>query len=244
MAPRLAALLALLSLPAATSAQRAAEPIRLVVHLTIDQARPEYLERWGGEFTGGLARLLAGGVVFARGEQDHAATETAPGHATLLSGRWPAHTGILTNDRGVPDPLAPLLEAAGPGASPRAFRGTTLYDWMRAADPETRALSISYKDRGAILPIGRAAVPVYWYADGRFTTSRWYGDSLPAWLVTWNAQDPSADSPGTPGTSPVPAAAIPRSTTDRSRMGARSGCSRMCSAGSGPRRSVTSSTSR
>lgn len=188
--PALAVLLAAPVQPAALIAQRPAGPIRLVVHLTIDQVRPEYLERWSGEFTGGLARLLARGVHFTRGEQDHASTETAPGHATLLSGRWPAGTGILTNDRGVPDSLAPLLAARGAGASPRGFRGTTLYDWMRAADSATRALSVSYKDRGAILPIGRAAVPVFWYADGRFTTSTWYADSLPTWLATWNAGDP------------------------------------------------------
>jgi predicted AlkP superfamily pyrophosphatase or phosphodiesterase len=167
---------------------------RLVVHLTIDQLRPDYLDRWQGEFTGGLKRLLGEGVVYWQGEQDHASTETAPGHATLLSGRWPAHTGILSNNRGVPDPSHPLLEVTPggyrvEGASPRGFVGTTLYDWMLAVDPDTRVLSVSYKDRGAILPIGRARVPVYWYADGRFTTSTWYADALPVWLRDWNARD-------------------------------------------------------
>lgn len=190
MLSRLVLLLVALALPHSGTAQAPAEVPRLVIHLTIDQVRPELLAHWAGEFEGGLARLLARGVVYLAAEQDHAATETAPGHATLLSGRWPARTGILTNDRGVPDSLAPLLQARGVGASPRAFRGTTLYDWMRAADADTRVLSVSYKDRGAILPIGRAAVPVYWYADGRFTTSTWYADTLPAWLRGWNAADP------------------------------------------------------
>lgn len=180
--------------PALLAAQAPAPRPRLVVHLTIDQMRPDFLERWRGEFTGGLRRLLDEGVVYLNGEQDHASTETAPGHATLLSGRWPSQTGILTNNRGVPDPLAPLIEVTPggyrvEGASPRGFRGTTLYDWMLAADPATRVLSVSYKDRGAILPIGRARVPVYWFADGKFTTSTWYADSLPAWLRQWNAAD-------------------------------------------------------
>ena len=186
--------LLVLLLPTVGSAQAVDPAPRLLVHLTIDQFRPDYLERWRGEFTGGLRRLLDEGVTYLQAEQDHASTETAPGHATLLSGRWPAHTGILSNNRGVPDPLAPLVEVTPggyrvEGASPRAFTGTTLYDWMRAVDPATRVLSVSYKDRGAILPVGRARVPVYWFADGKFTTSTWYADSLPTWLRAWNATD-------------------------------------------------------
>jgi hypothetical protein len=116
-------------------------------------------------------------------------TSTAPGHSTLLSGRPPASTGIVANSRGVPDSAAPLLEVAGPGASPHRFRGTTLYDWLLARDSATRVLSVSYKDRGAILPVGRARGEVYWYRSGRFTTSTWYRRELPAWLRAWNARD-------------------------------------------------------
>lgn len=165
-------------------------PVRLVLHLSVDQLRPDYLDRWGPEFTGGLAWLLRESVFYPDAGQRHAVTLTAPGHATMLSGRYPRGHGILSNDRGVPDRLAPLLGGAtSTGASPARFRGTALYDWMRAADPEIRALSVSRKDRGAILPVGRAKVPVYWYANGIFTTSRWYADTLPTWLAAWNTQD-------------------------------------------------------
>lgn len=194
-----AALATLLGLPSLLYAQRAATrpDVRLVVHLAVDQFRPDYLERWGDELHGGLGRLLRGGVVYLHAEQDHAVTETAPGHASMLSGRWPDRTGIVSNALGVSDPESPLVGGGGAGASPHRFVGTTLYDWMRAADPATRVLSVSRKDRGAILPIGRARVPVYWYASGRFTTSRWYADTLPAWLQDWNAADPAARLAGT-----------------------------------------------
>lgn len=174
-----------------------AVPVRLVLHLTVDQLRPDYLSRWEGELSGGLATLLRDGVVFLAGEQDHALTDTAPGHATMLSGRTPASVGIVSNDFGVPDPRFPLLSGRGTGASPARFLGTTLHDWLRAVDPETRVLSISRKDRGAILPIGRAKVPVFWWARGVFTTSRWYADSLPTWLQQWNARDPVEQLRGT-----------------------------------------------
>jgi hypothetical protein len=132
--------------------------------------------------------LLKQGAVFTEAYHDHAVTETAPGHATILSGRWPAHTGIIRNFAGVQDSAAPLVGVSGPGASPARFRGTALFDWLKAAEPAARALSVSGKDRGAILPIGRAKEQVYWYVSGYFTTSRYYADSLPLWVRAFNAQ--------------------------------------------------------
>ncbi|HEY6108557.1 MAG TPA: alkaline phosphatase family protein [Gemmatimonadales bacterium] len=160
---------------------------KLVVMITVDQLRSDYLMRWRPQLSGGLAQLLTSGAVFSNAYQDHAITETAPGHSTVLSGRWPAHTGIITNTLGVGDSTAPLLEVRGPGASPRRFRGTEFYDWLVAAQPASRALSVSRKDRGAILPIGTARQDVYWYQDGLFTTSRYYRDSLPPWVRSFNA---------------------------------------------------------
>src|SRR5690606_3925521 len=50
-------------------------------------------------------------------------------------------------------------------------------------------LSVSRKDRGAILPLGRAHQPAFWYpGDGRFTTSDYYADTLPSWLQAFNAR--------------------------------------------------------
>jgi len=161
---------------------------RLVVVITVDQLRPDYLERYHSQLLGGFATLLKGGASFSDAYQDHAITETAPGHSTILSGRWPAHTGITRNLAGVQDQAAPLIGVTGPGASPTHFRGTAFFDWLKAADPGARALSISGKDRGAILPIGRAKERVYWYVGGFFTTSRYYADSLPTWVRVFNGQ--------------------------------------------------------
>src|SRR5574342_346229 len=76
---------------------------RLVVVITVDQLRPDYLERYRPQLKGGFAMLLKQGAWFTDAYQDHAVTETAPGHSTILSGRWPAHTGIISNTLGVLD---------------------------------------------------------------------------------------------------------------------------------------------
>ena len=180
----LAVILAALSGPVVPAPSRP----KLVVVITVDQLRPDYLNRWKAQLTGGLAQLVAEGAVLTEGYQDHAITETAPGHASILSGLWPAHSGIMRNSQGVQDTTAPLLETSGPGASPRRFRGTTLFDWLKASEPTARALSVSRKDRGAILPIGQAKEQVYWYQSGLFTTSKYYSDTLPAWVQSFNAR--------------------------------------------------------
>src|SRR5436190_20868456 len=110
-----AALLALLTTPPPPPRPK------LVVLITVDQLRPDYFSRWKSQLTGGLAQLANEGAFFTEAYQDHAVTETAPGHSTILSGMWPAHTGIIRNLQGVLDTLAPLLGIAGPGASPRRF---------------------------------------------------------------------------------------------------------------------------
>jgi hypothetical protein len=181
--------LALAALLAAPPPAPPGRGVDLVVLVAIDQLPTVYFERFGPQLTGGLGRLRRGSTFYTGAIQDHAMTETAPGHATMLSGREPAGTGIVSNNLGVSDSLSPLLGVStAPGASPRRFRGTTLVDWMAALDPAARALSVSTKDRGAILPIGRSKQSVYWYRDGEFTTSRWYRDELPPWVRDYNAR--------------------------------------------------------
>ena len=175
---------------AAETNGRTADRPSLVVLITIDQLRGDYLDRFGAQLHGGLARVTRGGAWFTNAHHDHAITETAPGHATLLAGRFPRSTGIMANRIGVDDDAAPLLGAPGTiGASPRRFQGTTLVDWLRARDSQSRTLSVSMKDRGAILPVGRSRADVYWYAlDGRFTTSTYYRDTLPEWVARFNGR--------------------------------------------------------
>ncbi len=197
-------------LPPVSVAQAPPARTTLVVFITVDQLRGDYLDRFGTQFTGGLARLKSGGAVFANASLDYAITETAPGHATGMSGRFPRSTGIVSNSLGVLDPQAPVIGGGGAPASPFRFRGSTLTDWLRVKDPRSRALSVSRKDRGAILPLGRARQQAYWYAiDGRFTTSTYYADTLPGWVKQFNARRLPQQYAGKSWTLLLPASAYP-----------------------------------
>ncbi len=163
----------------------------LVVFLTVDQMRSDFLDRWSAQYTGGLARFRNGGAFFSNAFHDHAITETAPGHSVTMAGRLPRGTGIVSNTTGVLDPQSPLLSSRDAPASPYRFRGSVLMDWLRARDARSQGLSISRKDRGAIFPMGRAKQSVFWFAgtNGEFTTSRYYADTLPTWIRRVNARN-------------------------------------------------------
>lgn len=161
---------------------------KLIVLITVDQLRGDMLDRYRSDMRHGYGRFMRG-AWFTNAHHDHAITETAPGHASALSGRFPRGTGIVSNSAGVVDPDYRLLVGPEAGASPMRFQGTTLHDWLRAKDPRSRALSVSRKDRSAILAIGRAKQEVYWYsATGVFTTSNYYRDTLPSWVQAFNAR--------------------------------------------------------
>src|SRR5438067_12327312 len=99
---------------------------RLVVVITVDQLRPDYLDRYRPQLKSGLALLLKQGAVFTEVYHDHAITETAPGHATILWGGWPAHTGIIRNLAGGVDSSAPPVRVPGLGGALARFRGAGL----------------------------------------------------------------------------------------------------------------------
>src|SRR5438067_11885854 len=90
---------------------------RLVVVITVDQLRPDYLDRYRPQLKSGLALLLKQGAVFTEEYHDHAITVTAPGHTTIRSGRWPNHNDILRKLAGSNDEALRLNAVTGCGAS-------------------------------------------------------------------------------------------------------------------------------
>ncbi|MCZ6600849.1 MAG: alkaline phosphatase family protein, partial [Acidobacteria bacterium] len=83
--------------PDAGSVSPSGSSPRLILLLVIDQARSDYLDRFRPLFSGGLGRLLDNGIFFSQAYHGHARTHTASGHATLVTGRHPAHHGIIAN---------------------------------------------------------------------------------------------------------------------------------------------------
>ena len=191
-------LAALILIPVLAAAPAAKTRPKLVVVIAVDQLSAELMQTYGPELTGGLARLRKEGVFFTEAYHDHGFTETGPGHSVLLSGRFPAHTGIVENrwlDRAagkfvycVEDASAKSLTVPGQASSSNArFLGDGLGDWLQAQVPGSRVFALSGKDRAAILMAGRKPTGVFWFTGpAGFTSSTTYATHLPAWLVRYD----------------------------------------------------------
>ncbi len=164
--------LALGSLASAQVQTPAAPPPgpRLIVAISVDQMRYDYLVRFGPLFTGGLKTLIERGAVFSNARYRHANCETGPGHSVILSGRNALHSGIVANAwyddalrrvvNVVDDPTVRPVVGPGRGASPANFIGFTFGDFLKKAYPEAKAVGVSLKGRSASLvagPRGNAA---------------------------------------------------------------------------------------
>lgn len=196
----------LLAQERANSKGQAPRP-RLVLLIAADQFRYDYLERFGDLFgEKGLKRLLREGASWTDANYDHFPTYTAPGHSTMLTGAYPAVTGIVGNEwpdretgrkiTSVTDEAAASL-GGGPtdkGASPRRLLASTLGDELRlVTNDRAKVIGISLKDRAAILPAGRHANAAYWFSTetGSVVSSDYYFKQLPAWVSDFNKQRPS-----------------------------------------------------
>jgi predicted AlkP superfamily pyrophosphatase or phosphodiesterase len=184
----------LLATQGAAQAGPAPQDPRLIVVISIDQFSAGLFEQYRSGFTGGLKRLATEGVVFPNGYQSHAATETCPGHSTLLTGRHPSGTGIIANgwvDRAsgkwlycVADPAHPVPGRPDQPRGPANLRVTTYGDWLKQQIPGARVFGVSGKDRAAIMMTGQHPDGVFWWDDERgFTTSVPAGTSEPQRLA-------------------------------------------------------------
>lgn len=167
---------------------------RLLVLIVVDQLGAETLARFEPGLDGGLHRLLTEGVRFDEARHRHAATLTAPGHAALASGLDPRHSGIVGNfwfDRELGEEVYAV--EVGDQVTPQRLLGTTIGDWIRAADPAARSYSASRKDRAAVLLGGHDVQAALWYdaETGRFRSGPAYPEESPPWLDGFTTRVPS-----------------------------------------------------
>ncbi len=170
----------------------------LVVVISLDQFRYDYLVRFREHFgPDGFNYLLDNGASFSNATYKHALNLTGPGHAAILSGAYGNQNGIIANnwfDRTsgkelycVADKNTQLVGGAGNAASPVNFIGSTFGDELRLHTGfQSKVISVSAKDRAAVLLGGKLASGVYWMMDSSFVTSTYFRKDLPEWVSTFN----------------------------------------------------------
>jgi predicted AlkP superfamily pyrophosphatase or phosphodiesterase len=169
---------------------------RLAVVIVVDQLSMGQIDRYEdllGE--GGLRRLIGGGTIARDARYFGAPTLTAHGHATLATGSYADHHGIVGNEWWEHDAVVHVGHDSAfhlltrdttdsDGTAPTALRAPTFADALRWSESRAHVVSISLKDRGAILFGGARPDAAIWYdpASDRWTTSTYYGEKLPSWV--------------------------------------------------------------
>jgi predicted AlkP superfamily pyrophosphatase or phosphodiesterase len=212
--------------PAASAGDGAAPPgrPRLVVLISIDQFRADYVTRYADLFTStaradeprGFRYLMERGAWYSDAHHDHYPLFTGPGHAVLVTGAQPAASGIVGNEWGdratgeriycVRDDASPIVGGGGMGISPKSLRVSTVGDELKiATGGRAKVWALSFKDRAAVLMGGHLADGAVWLdaKEGRWVSSRWYcrDGKLPAWAeaaqprTAWTAAKWETDVP-------------------------------------------------
>jgi hypothetical protein len=190
----------------------AAEKPRVVVLVVFDQLRGDYLSRWDALFgEGGFHRLMKEGAWYQNCHYPYSDTMTGPGHSSIATGCPPRVHGIIANDwyerasdmtvncvsseryQRVPPFMLRLdtdKDKKKPrGVAPERLLAPTVADaFKEAVGAQGRVVSLSFKDRSAVLPGGRRPDACYWLdtANGEFVTSTYYRDAPHRWVTEFN----------------------------------------------------------
>jgi predicted AlkP superfamily pyrophosphatase or phosphodiesterase len=184
----------------------ATPPPQLVVFLVVDGLPQRQITGYQDQFApDGFNRFLQRGAAFDNAHYGHGYTVTAAGHAVMLTGAYPARTGVIGNEWRDPvtgksvyctedaahtyigHKTAPMA-----GTSPRNLRAETVGDVLRRVSPASKVIAISAKDRGAILPAGHAGTAyMYMGEKGDFASSTYYMQTHPKWVEDFNATRPA-----------------------------------------------------
>lgn len=169
-----------------------AERPKLVVMIVVDQMRADYIDKFLGQWSAGLKRLVEEGAWFREAAYPYAATETCVGHATISTGSFPGMHGMVANAWWDRDTQKTVTCTGDPNVKNVAYAGGTTKGgdsaWrmqMPAFAEElkfqtggaTRVVTFSLKARAAITMAGHKADAVTWFdtGTGAWVTSSRYG---------------------------------------------------------------------
>jgi len=190
----------------AAPVKQEAQP-KLVLVIAVDGLPQEQVTRYRSQFgEGGFRRLLDQGAWFNNAHQAHGVTVTAVGHSAILSGAYPYNHGIIGNNWIDPVTLKSVyctedqaykyigneVTAPSDGTSPKNLRVDTLGDQLRyATGQKSKVITVSGKDRGAILMAGKTGTAyMYMEKSGNFASSTFYMKEHPQWVQTYQAGKP------------------------------------------------------
>ena len=219
---RIATLAALLFMaavaPNAQAPRPAAPPAavkpKLVVLISVDQMRGDYIDRFRHQWSKGLHRLVTEGAWFRQADYPYYTTVTCAGHASISTGTVPAVHGMVANSWAVQnnsrtvsctdDESQKLIAYDGRAMTAVAHSAAnlmspTLADEMRSQTwPPARVIGISLKARSAINLSGHKPDAVIWLdeRDGGWVTSTAFARTTAPFFADYLAKHPMSEQLG------------------------------------------------
>ena len=186
---------------------------KLVVMLAVDQMRADYIDRYGGQWSSGLKRLVSEGAWFRQADYPYYTTVTCAGHASMSTGAPPAVHGMTANtwwEQGATKLVACTVDESktlvsyggpmkSPGQSAARMMTTTLADELRLQQPVApRVVSISLKARSAIGLVGHTPDAVIWNDEetGDWATSNAFAKEPAPYFAAYARAHPVKDEVG------------------------------------------------
>lgn len=184
-----------LILAALTSAEMQAFELapRLVVNITIDQLRTDYMEAFTQLYTdGGFKRMMREGMIYDNASYPFAPVDRASAIATISTGTTPYYHGIIGQQWLSRETLQPVfcVDDRQFSGSPINLKTSTLSDELKM---NSKGIALVYafaaNRDAAILSAGHAADGAYWLDDRyAWTGSGYYSSTLPSWLWDYEKQ--------------------------------------------------------
>ncbi len=207
---KITALLAVVCLISAVSFSQDYQKIppekpKLIVGIVIDQMRYDFIYRfWNKYGDGGFKKMIWEGTQCKNASFQYLINETAVGNATISTGTLPSNHGIIANNWYVSlqDKVVNCVEderysTVGGSyesgrCSPSKLLVSTIGDELKLSNGlKSKVIGIALDNDAAILSAGHSADYAFWYdtRTGRWVTSSFYTDSLPAWVEEFNKKD-------------------------------------------------------
>ncbi|MDC1395521.1 alkaline phosphatase family protein [Bacteroidia bacterium] len=182
---------------------------KLVVLISVDQMRGDYLPTFESQMEAGLAEFYTKGLVYTNAHHKHAMTTTAAGHATIATGLYPSHNGIVNNtvyNRAAGYSHYSILDSTVNfigiencelnKVSAKNLLKPSIGDILKKQNKNSKSYSVALKDRASILMGGHDANRAFWF-DAKSTqmvSTDYYSETFPTWVSEYKAKDVVAQS--------------------------------------------------
>jgi hypothetical protein len=177
---------------------------KLVVGITIEQMRIEYLDRyWATLPEDGFKRLINHGAVCQNTRIDIHNLKTSTGIATISTGTYPSVHGIV-GDQWYKHLTSKFIDAVKDNyyitvgsdskegnCSANQLKVQTVGDVLKLyTNSKAKVFSVALNANAAVFSAGHSADGAFWFdkTNGKFISSSYYYDKFPMWVQDYNAK--------------------------------------------------------